>query len=144
MTGHALSFLALLPGFFIAALAAVATFQRTELDQLMPEPAPQLSMRTGGRDELVSLTLRIFLCHLFSYLTVLAFATIAFAIMGDLGSASAQYFIIELVPENHRPLAFKTLIFSFLIIFFWLFATLLVATMYGLYFLVERIHRPHY
>ncbi len=74
ITSNALLFISVLPGFFIAALAAVATFPSDSLNEIMPAPAPTLVMRTGDKLAPVELTSRIFLCHLFSYLTVLSFA----------------------------------------------------------------------
>ena len=38
-----------LPGFFIAALAAVATFGKQELDYEMPDPAPTIILRVEKR-----------------------------------------------------------------------------------------------
>ena len=60
-------------GIFIAALAAVSTFDRHTLDDLMPAPAPRLELRTRGQDETVDLTMRMFLTHLFAYLTTYSF-----------------------------------------------------------------------
>lgn len=143
VTGHALSVLALLPGFFIAALAAVATFQRALLDETMPAPAPTLEMRTGGDEEEVALTHRVFLCHLFSYLTVLSFASIALCAIGDLAAPSVVYLVDKINVPVLQHAAHFSLKLAYLASLVWLLSNLVVTTLYGLYFLVERIHRPH-
>ena len=43
-----LGIIATLPGFYFAALAAVATFDRPGMDVEIPDPAPVLSIRTKG------------------------------------------------------------------------------------------------
>ena len=64
---------AILPGFFIAALAAVSTFNRPEMDEVMSGQAPELKLRTGEHESYVPLTTRMFTTHLFSYLTSISF-----------------------------------------------------------------------
>jgi hypothetical protein len=51
-----LGFIQNLPGFFIAALAAVATFGRADLDALMPGKPPRVSILYHGRPTEVELT----------------------------------------------------------------------------------------
>ena len=53
-------FLVLLPGFFIASLAAVSTFQRKEMDEIMPYPTPTINLRLEGRNIEYELTRRMF------------------------------------------------------------------------------------
>ena len=57
-----LDFVEILPGFYIAALAAIATFQRNDIDQHMPNPAPKLNIKIKGKDQNIELTRRRFLC----------------------------------------------------------------------------------
>ncbi|MFC3084533.1 hypothetical protein [Tabrizicola soli] len=131
----------LLPGFFIAALAAVATFQRAELDETMPSPSPTLKVRTGDDTSLVSLSHRVFLCHLFSYLTVTSLLLILLSVSGEIIAPNVNYIIRAI----DRPasgflitLSLKSL-YTFVLSF--LFFRLILVTLFGLYFLVERIHR---
>lgn len=143
VTGHLLSVLVILPGFFIAALAAVATFQRSELDEEMPTPAPTLEMRTGDQWAPVELTHRMFLCHLFAYLTVLSFGAIAIGVVGDLVRPSVEYCIGLIDNVVWACRLNGVLAIAYLTAFMWVSSNLVVVTLYGLYFLVERIHRPH-
>ena len=48
LLSNILTLLAVLPGFFIAALAAVATFNRPEMDEEMPAPCPTIAIYRGG------------------------------------------------------------------------------------------------
>jgi len=93
-----ISILSVLPGFFIAALAAVATFQKNELDHLMPDPAPVLSMRSNGEWEDCELTMRMFLSHMFAYLTAISFMALSIGIMAELVSPSLVY-VVSLLPS---------------------------------------------
>jgi hypothetical protein len=143
ITSNALLFITVLPGFFIAALAAVATFPSDNLNEIMPDPAPTLVMRTGDNLAPVELTSRIFLCHLFSYLTVLSFAGFLLGAGGDLLAPSAVYVVAKIPDPGASNLVVCLLHIGYIAMFTWVFANLIVTTVYGLYFLVERIHRPY-
>ena len=64
-----LSFIQILPGFFIAALAAIATFNRLDLDKIMPHPAPTINIECNGGKEEIDLTRRRYLTLMFSFLS---------------------------------------------------------------------------
>lgn len=141
LTHHVISFVTTLPGFFIAALAAVATFQRTNLDEIMPAPTPTLVMRTRGADEAVELTMRMFLTHMFAYLTALSFLTALFCIVADLVAPNVTLMVDMVAPWN--ALLENTLQFAYVLIVVWLVSSIVCTSLYGLYFLGERMHRPH-
>ncbi|WP_309621938.1 hypothetical protein [Novosphingobium sp.] len=123
-----------LPGFFIAALAAVATFNRPELDVEMPDPAPQLKLMTQGKKGFVKLTTRMFLSFLFAYLTSVAFLGIAVLIAGDLLAPG----ISRLISDEKAHLIIKVIfVLTALLITF----NIVITTLVGMYFLAERIHR---
>jgi cytochrome c biogenesis factor len=143
ITSNALLFVTVLPGFFIAALAAVATFPSDSLNEIMPAPAPTLVMRTGDKLAPVELTSRIFLCHLFSYLTVLSFAGFLLGAGSDQLAPSALYFVSKLPSPEVSAFVMYLLHIGYIALLTWVFANLIVTTIYGLYFLVERIHRPY-
>lgn len=140
INGSIISLVATLPGFFIAALAAVSTFERDSLDQLMPPPTPKLNFRTRGQDAPVELTMRVFLSHLFSYLTtysfLLALLCVIFealvpSVRGAVGDYSGK------IPE------LATIVRTFYVIMVaWLLSNIITATLFGMYFLAERMHRP--
>lgn len=141
LTRHLITFISILPGFFIAALAAIATFDRPNLDETMPDPAPTLKLRTRGYDEEVELTLRMFLTHLFAYLTALAFLTAIICILADLVAPS----IVVLV-EQAQPYAIYlqlTVKGIYVAIMLWLVSNIVFTGLFGLYFLAERMHRPY-
>lgn len=148
---HMLTVFAILPGFYIAALSAIATFSREEMDFEMPDPAPKLTLRTRGRDEEMSLTFRMFLSHMFSYLTALSFVAVFLFVAAELLAPSAKVFIsrvpIELavtdVRLNLRGVCQQLLSCGYLFLSFWFAAKIVLTTMIGLYFLAERIHRPN-
>src|SRR5690554_2636924 len=43
-----LGFVQVLPGFYIAALAAIATFNKLYIDKTMPAPAPKIDIMING------------------------------------------------------------------------------------------------
>lgn len=124
-----------LPGFYIAALAAIATFARTDIDVLMPgDPRPKIrTENSSGITNLVELTRRRFLCLLFAFLT-------AECIFLTFISVAAISFAPSL--KNAIPTPFHVYAF-YLSVFFYAFVLvqLLIATLWGLYYLGERIHQ---
>lgn len=68
-----LAFVQTLAGFYIAALAAVSSFNSPHLDRTMPTPAPTMYIMYNGSKQLVPLTRRRFLTSMFAYLTSLSF-----------------------------------------------------------------------
>ncbi|WP_404414764.1 hypothetical protein [Brevundimonas vesicularis] len=143
LSRHLIAVFSTLPGFFIAALAAVATFSRPEMDETMPDPAPQLKLKTGNERDWVDLTFRMFLSHLFGYLTTLAFIAVFLFLSVDLLSASGNDLLAKAVNEaalSHAALALNA---AYVGLAVWLSAKVVITTLLGIYFLAERIHRPH-
>jgi hypothetical protein len=68
-----LAFVQTLAGFYIAALAAVSSFNSPHLDREMPAPAPTMYIMYNERMQLVPATRRRFLASMFAYLTSLSF-----------------------------------------------------------------------
>lgn len=142
LSHHMITVFAILPGFFIAALAAVSTFNRPEIDEVMPDPAPELKLRTGEHESFVPLTARMFTTHLFSYLTAVSFFSVLFFVFADLSSPSVSH-LVGLVPDLFwRDMLAETLALLYLACVIWLAAKIVLTTLIGLYFLAERIHRP--
>lgn len=145
-TGLASSLLTLastLPGFYFAGLAAVATFGNATMDREMPAPTPTVNMLVGGqmlRD--IPLTRRLFLSYLFSYLVILSFGLcLALVTMNALsGSIDAfQISIIRTTGANWPWLTLKALVGIPLTL---AFASMVVTTLHGVFFLTEKIHQP--
>ena len=135
--GSVMSVVAMLPGFFIAALAAVSTFQRETLDDTMAAPAPRLSLRTRGQDEAVDLTTRMFLSHLFAYLTAYSFVLILFCLTCE-ALAPSMHVWTSCIPALGFPLRL-----IYIAMVGWLFGNIVITTLFGMYFLAERMQRPN-
>lgn len=123
------AFIISLPGFLIAALAAIATFNRPVIDQEMLD-APTITVRVGeSKIEDMKLTRRDFLLRLFSYLTVLSIFLVIFqklaAVTPVPSFLKSPFFIIEWIYT------------SIFFLFFWQLLTLLI---FGLYYLCERLN----
>lgn len=124
-----------LPGFYIAALAAIATFARPDIDVLMPgDPPPRIrSEDNRGVVNLIELTRRRFLSLLFSFLTIecilLTFLSIAMI-------SVAPIFSVNITGIFHAGIYAVAVFFYFLML-----SQLIIATLWGLYYLGERIHQ---
>lgn len=132
LLGKAVGGLGLLAGFYITALAAIATFARPEMDEPMPGPVTLLHTRAGITDE-EELTRRRFLSFLFGYL---GFVALALSLLGSMFLV-ADTFAMSDVPW--RPTAFV----AFWIPFSFALGNLLSNTLLGLFYLTDRMHRPN-
>ena len=137
-----LTLVSTLPGFYFAGLAAVATFGNLTMDQVMPAPAPKVDMRVAGQVGSFELTRRLFLSYLFSYLVIvsllLCFALVALISLTDASNA-LHASIVHCTGVSWPWFAFKGVI-GFGLTFG--FASLLVSTLHGIFFLTEKIHQP--
>lgn len=142
MASSLLTLVSTLPGFYFAGLAAVATFGSPTMDQVMPAPAPKVDMRVTGQTVPVDLTRRLFLSYLFSYLVIvslaLCFALVALISLTDASNA-LHASIVSATGLVWPWFAIKAgiglgLTFGF--------ASLLVSTLHGIFFLTEKIHQP--
>lgn len=124
-----------LPGFYIAALAAVATFGRkTSLDSVIPEPTPTIDTWYGSNKVPVELTRRRFLCLLFAHLTALS---LALSVGSSLGRSLAAP-VKDLLPVwAAEPLFYVVCGGYFFLVF-----QMLVVTLWGLTYLGDKMHLP--
>lgn len=129
-----LAFVQNLPGFYIAALAAIATFNRTDIDRHMPEPTPSIDIVVQGQSILIKLTRRRFLCTMFAFLTAESILLTVVAILG-LVSTSAM---VVLIPNAFHASAKYLFLFGYLALFWQMIA----ASFWGLYYLGEKLHQP--
>lgn len=114
----------LFSAFFVAALAAVATFARESLDDPMQGTSPRLGER--------ELTRRQFVCYLFGYLAVLAFMLFLAIIVAEIGTPSLH---VVLSPPLFSWV--KLITGTIFTLAFW---NMMVTTLLGVYFLVERVN----
>jgi hypothetical protein len=125
-----------LPGFYIAALAAIATFNKPDIDEFMPEPTPRISVEIGGHDNVIRLTRRRFLSHLFAFL---CWESLAIMIACVFAAIVGKGVVSHLSPESAH---LATIGFAVVLLLgFW---QMVCATCLGLYYLGERLHHPTY
>lgn len=131
-----LSFIQNLPGFYIAALAAIATFGRTDIDSIMPgNPPPSIQTYTTiGKRNRIPLTRRRFLCLLFAFLTI----ECILLTLVSIGGISIAPFLRTILDNGSQIALYLLGIF----IYFFLLIQLIVVTFWGLYYLGDRIHQP--
>jgi hypothetical protein len=127
-------FAGILPGFYIAALAAVATFQKAGLDMQMPGNTPTVRMRVPGQTvpREVPLTRRRYTSLMFAYLC-------GASLLLSLAALFAVYFGSPVAARLTPVLAscIKWPLLLCLLVVFW---QVMVVTMWGLYYLAEKIH----
>ncbi|WP_139214666.1 hypothetical protein [Pseudomonas linyingensis] len=129
-----LSFIQSLPGFYIAALAAIATFGRSDIDSVIPSPTPKVKIKILGKESFVDLTRRRFLAMLFAFLTGESIILILFSIfLSTFGSE-----IIELSKLN--TYTGEAIFFLLIFTFFTALYQMIVATFWGLYYLGYKLH----
>lgn len=117
-------------GFYIAALAAVAAFNNPTLDQVMKGRPPTLTVYREGVQTKEQLTRRRFLVILFGYC---AFISIMLFTLGVLS--------LILAPSLASASWMPTLRLVWLGVYFSMAASLLVVTLLGLHYLIDRMHR---
>ncbi|WP_252106660.1 MULTISPECIES: hypothetical protein [unclassified Halomonas] len=133
LVGKISTLLAALPGFFIAALAAVATFNRLDIDKPMSkENPPKIETLINTQYKDMPLSRRRFLCMLFSFLTV---QSIFLSFLGFIPESFVFY-----DPSNSNVLIHHGVSIAYFLVFFFFFFQLLTTTMHGLYYLGDKIH----
>jgi hypothetical protein len=127
-----LQFIQTLPGFYIAALAAVAAFGSKSIDRLMPGIPPTKKVIINNQLQSINLTRRLFLSALFSYLTALSITLTVVCI----ALLSATDNVKEITNSFFQP--FLKYLGLFIVCTFT--AQLITVTLWGLYYLGERMH----
>jgi hypothetical protein len=128
--GHILPTLQILPGFYIAALAAIATFPRNLMDQEIAGVKLYLDAVENGMAAKRSLTRRHFLCYLFGYLCFLSLWLVCFGCLLEVAPPTAF-----LAPDKR--------IYGewfFFVLFLFSFVQMLVLTLLALFYLSDRMH----
>lgn len=132
------TFFVALPGFFIAALAAVVAFNGGDLDTEMP--SVRANIMAYGDTVYQPITLRVFLSYLFSYLTILSFVGFFVCISGSLLAPSVTEWLNHLChPAAYGWRLACQLTFTGLIAF--ISSSVVFCTGLGLYFLAERVNQ---
>ncbi|PYY71482.1 hypothetical protein CRX42_05890 [Pseudomonas jessenii] len=126
-------YLQIVSGFYIASLAAVATFNKDSMDKPMPGIPVLLRSRRRKKGRSEALSRRRFLCFLFGYLSFMSL----FLYFG--GSA-----LVLLAPHIKAIFTgglFLLLKWAVVIMYIFLTSNMLITTLLGLYYMTDRIHR---
>jgi len=134
LTNDINTLMGILVGFYIAALAAISSFTNENLDQVMKGRPPTLTSRRKGADIKERLTRRRFLAVLFGYCAFLSIFLYIFGVIAVRISFSkpANSYLLKAV-EFGQEGAWA--------IYVWVLSSLLVVTLLGLHYLIERMHR---
>lgn len=133
----------ILPGFFISALAAVATFNRVEMDETMPEPAPTALVHHRGNLVEIELTRRMFLSYLFSYLSMMSLLLFVACNSIEFLQVNIDHFVGGISDEFWRDTASVLYKNAGVAVVLYFSASTFVTMLHGVYFLCERIHMPN-
>ncbi len=130
-----------LPGFFIAALAAIAVFDKNSMDEILPGAKLFYIDIVGHR---VELTRRRLLCMLFSFLSAQSFCLIALtqitdSLFGFYCNHKCDNTVFSYMSFEEALLSDWPFVISYFIILF-LYIQIFLVMLYGMYYLGERIH----
>jgi cation transporter-like permease len=125
-------YLQIVSGFYIASLAAVATFNQKNMDLPMQGDAPTLTFKRNHKTTTEKLTRRRFLSFLFGYLS---FLSIILFFGGIAANVVAPHTVVA--AGKYAPL----IKWSFSAVYMFVIYNLLCTTLLGLYYMTERIHR---
>jgi hypothetical protein len=128
------SLMGILVGFYIAALAAVSSFTNENLDQAMKGRAPTLTTSRQGNEIKETLSRRRFLAVLFGYCATLSIGIYAFGVL------SVHVSLVSTAPAWADSLVWFIGQVGWAL-YTWMICSLLVVTLLGLHYLVERMHR---
>lgn len=125
------NFFQILPGFYLAALSAIATFNQPDMDKAMDGTQLKLKIFYNNALTEIRLSRRRFLCVMFAYLTAQSFIfSILVAFFISLPTPSFIWDFIEFIT------------ISINVLLYFIFWQLLLITLWSLYYLGERIHTP--
>ncbi len=128
------SLMGILVGFYIAALAAVSSFTNENLDQVMKGRAPTLTTVRQGKEIKETLTRRRFLAVLFGYCATLSIFLYIFGLFFlRLSFSSFDLPWLQTALRIVEGCAWG--------VYTWMICSLLIVTLLGLHYLVERMHR---
>lgn len=127
-----LTFTPTLLGFYIAALAAVATFNKPDMDDPLPgSPIFLSSIGSSELDGVEQLTRRRLLCLQFGYLCALSLVIVVISFVG--------MFVGEKI--KNTTIISEIGIYLFVSVYSFIIYNLFTSTMFSIYYLVDRMHR---
>ena len=139
-----LSCLQVLPGFYIAALAAIATFPNINLDRPLDGDEVSVYLSEDGVMQKVVLTRRRFLCFTFGYLS---FSSILLLLLCSWIQLATPTLLISTVLNKalyvltvNLYINQSTIDFIALSIILFILYQIVCVTLLGLFYLTDRIH----
>ncbi|HAU4875867.1 TPA: hypothetical protein F3L11_12875 [Aeromonas hydrophila] len=126
--------LQVLIGFYIASLAAVATFQGQGMDEFMDGTPPTLKEEIKGAKKITKLSRRRFLSYLFGYLALMSLAVFFAGVVVNLVSPSLSQWFAGFDWGNYYKL-------GLLFVYLFFICNVFITTLLGLYYLTVRIHQ---
>ena len=130
-----------LVGFYILVLVAICGMENESLDQAMKGRGPQLRIIRGGDQITEPLTRRRFVVVLFGYCAALSGLVWMFGVF-VLHVGINHVDVFRVIDLAEFPGLAVILGWAFHAVYTWMLCSLLVVTLLGLHYLVERIHRP--
>lgn len=131
VSGAMLGLLQVLPGFYIAALSAIAVFNRTDIDKHMENPALLIEVVGGDKHRL---TRRRFLTMTLAFLSA---ESILLIIVIGVGVPISD--LLKQIISHELFLVIKNLYFFFV---YFMFFQVVCITYLCLWYLGERLHQP--
>ncbi|MBG5881523.1 hypothetical protein I4990_00955 [Providencia alcalifaciens] len=131
--------LQVLIGFYIASLAAIATFSNPTIDEVMAGTPPKVKELYRGKILDVELVRRRFLCYLFGYLALVSFILFGFGLVASLFTSQLMTLINSFGISWVLKAVKVVFIFGYTLVLF----NMLSTTLLGLYYLAVRIHQPN-
>lgn len=128
------TFVQILPGFYIGSLAAIASYNYTPMDNVMSLPAPFLKEQVNAGPRESKLSRRRYLTLMFGYLAAISILSAVFI------------FIVRLVYSVNifaaPTIVYNSIYYTVAFIFFFIFWQMIMITLFGIYYLADRMHRP--
>lgn len=128
------TFVQILPGFYIGSLAAIASYNYAPMDNVMSLPAPFLREPVAGGLRESKLSRRRYLTLMFGYLSAISILSAVFIFIVRLVYA-VNIFAVSAVIYN-------SVYYVIAFIFFFIFWQMIMVTLFGIYYLADRMHRP--
>jgi hypothetical protein len=128
------TFVQILPGFYIGSLAAIASYNYAPMDNMMSLPTPFLKEQVDAGFRESKLSRRRYLTLMFGYLAAISILSAIFIFIVRL-IYSVNIFAVSAVVYN---IVYYVVAF----VFFFIFWQMIMVTLFGIYYLADRMHRP--
>lgn len=127
------TFVQVLPGFYIASLAAIASYNNPNIDNAMTGNPPYLEEKVTDGSRKSKLSRRRFLTLMFGYLAAVSMISTIFLFFTRLGYDSS------ILPVSY--FFYTTVYYILCLVFFFIFFQMVLVTLHGIYYLADRMHR---